>query len=61
MLAIRNYMKMQEQKEPSNILSGPVTPIALDKDASSEDSDDSQESDDGIPFFANPYDSILTP
>ena len=60
MLAIRNYMKMQEQKEPSNILSGPVRPIALDNDTSSEDSDDSQESDDGIPSFAAPFDSILT-
>lgn len=61
MLAIRNYMKMQE-KETSNILSGPIRPATRDITiSSSSDDSDSQESDDGIPPLIVFYERILTP
>jgi hypothetical protein len=54
MLAIHNYMRMQEPKGTSNILSGPVRPVVLDNGASPDNSDDSEESDDGICFSSFP-------
>lgn len=58
--AIRNYMRMQESRETSNILSGPVRPIAPDKGASSDNSDESEESGDGILLLITHHESLLT-